>query len=118
MNPINSQTPGPLCGSISDATQIDGPDNSTVLLVSEWLGTSLEGCATAVLARNAYNAFDKAGRTLGVDASELAEKIDLAALITAARDLRDAAIRPNFGHHGRGAYELGVLGAILDKFPV
>ncbi len=34
-----------------------------------------------------YSAFDKAGRELGVDATELAKTIDLAALIRAAREL-------------------------------
>ena len=91
---MNQQAIGPLCGNPQDLTRIDASDGSSVLVLSEWLGTSVEGCATAILARNAYNAFDRAARELGVDAIELAESIDIAALVRRAvatsRDMEHA----------------------------
>jgi hypothetical protein len=43
--------------------------------------------ADANLLAAAYNAFDKAGRELGVDAATLAAQIDIAAILTALREM-------------------------------
>lgn len=44
--------------------------------------------ANATLLAASYTSYDKAGRELGVDATALAQSVDLAALIRAAQDLR------------------------------
>jgi hypothetical protein len=63
--------------------------------------------ANARLIPAALNAFDKAGRALGVDAAELAERIDLAALITALQAV-NARINGEFDHPALAAH--GPLG--------
>lgn len=96
MNP-NSQTPGPLNAvSLDREPRIYAPipsrGNYAVadVHVNDWdqqnpIISRDQAEANARLLAASFNAFDKAGRTLGVDAAELAERVDLAALIHAAR---------------------------------
>lgn len=75
---INQQTRGPLvaCDHYLHARE------KKFVAVSG--GDENQKEANARLLAASYNAFDKAARELGVDATELAERIDLAALILAA----------------------------------
>lgn len=85
---INAQTQGPI--------RNDGFGNFTApdgTIVASAHGPNLrsrhiEKVANSRLLAASFTAFDKAGRTLGVDAAELAERIDLAALILASQKLR------------------------------
>ncbi len=98
MNPINQQTAGPVeVGerdlyihlfapipgrnryAIADANIIDWGDSPII--------SRDQAIANARLIAAAYSAFDKAGRELGIDATELAGKLDLVALIHAAREV-------------------------------
>lgn len=92
--PINAQTAGPLC---TDGLHLHAPyhDEGTTLvadLVPHRLGSADRRPfdearqSNARLLAAAYTAFDRAGRTLNVDAAILAESIDVAALVCAARD--------------------------------
>lgn len=90
---MNTQTPGPLesdCGLIwpPDMTQPAAGVARAAFEFGSGFEPSEQERATARLLAASYNAFDKAGRELGIDAAELAERIDLAALIRAARDWR------------------------------
>ncbi len=98
----NAQTPGPIAPDTEDGTLIrdENGRGSVVSQGSEWHGSSVEGIANARLLASAYTCFDKAGRDLGIDASVLAESIDLAGLIGTLRsverglnDLEDACRR-------------------------
>lgn len=86
MNPINPQTPGPIVAVKHylhvPALPCPGYEQGACL-ASVGNITNREGDARLLAA--SFNAFDKAGRELGIDAAELAERIDLAALIHAAR---------------------------------
>ncbi len=92
-HPINSHTPGPFRHEGTELLDVgDVPSVPHAVIRSEgerWAAlvevTDGECEANARLVPAALNAFDKAGRTLGVDAAELAERVDLAALIHAAR---------------------------------
>lgn len=79
---INAQTAGPLRVS---HTILFAPDRS---VIARAFDDSAEEEANARLLASSYTAFDKAGRELGIDAAELAEKIDLAALIRGLNALR------------------------------
>ena len=115
---MNHHTEGPLKMATFPIIESSGfTFNVATINTSGFCAPDSEQRANAKLLRASYNAFDKAGRALGVDAAELAEQIDLATLIRAARELHDAASRPNFGYHGRGAYELDVLRDALAKLP-
>lgn len=93
---INSHTPGPFRHEGTELLDVgDVPSIPHAVIRSEgerWVAlvevTDGECEANARLVPAALNAFDKAGRTLGVDAAELAEKLDLAALIRAAHAAR------------------------------
>ncbi len=87
MNKINQQVPGPLIAGWHgefDACMADGAD---VLHVAEWLKFASQGISTARLARHAYTSYDAAGRALGIDATTLAQTLDLAALVRALHRL-------------------------------
>lgn len=102
MNPINSQTPGPvkanfsayhgsytlLCAQTPDSSRYVGTVQVYQTPRIMGLADEKEREANARLLAASYACFDKAGRTLGVDAAELAEKLDLAALISAAHAAR------------------------------
>lgn len=85
MNPINPQTPGPIVAVKHylhvPALPCPGYEQGACL-ASVGNVTNREGDARLLAA--SFNAFDKAGRELGIDAAELAERVDLAALIKAA----------------------------------
>jgi len=86
--PINAQTPGPIApgqnlpvtASLAPCFNLRGEPNPFLE----------ERCkdedANARLLRAGFNAFDKAGRELGIDAATLAERIDLAEVIRYALD--------------------------------
>jgi hypothetical protein len=92
---INLQTPGPLRPIPADPYK-----DFTHILISDCEGGGALGhspktteaqvgytryrATEARLLASAYTAFDKAGRALGMDAAELAEKIDLERLISVA----------------------------------
>lgn len=98
MNP-NSQTPGPLNAvSLDREPRIYAPipsrGNYAVadVHVNDWdqqnpIISRDQAEANARLLAASYTCLDKAGRALGVDAAELAESLDLAALIQAAREV-------------------------------
>lgn len=109
MNQINAQTPGKVSiherrpgfsghtlSLVAESAHPNGHDRERVEIV----GWGQIGCQTpeaiakklanARLLAASYTAFDKAARALGLDAATLAEGIDLAALIRAAREAREA----------------------------
>ncbi len=82
---INAQLPGPIAANLSDIgplVDIRTADSS------RQVAECMVGPETAALMAAAYSAFDRAGRSLGVDATELARSVDLAALIRSAHELR------------------------------
>lgn len=96
---MNAQTPGPLTprrshedasGPLFDLDEgetrpfvtLYAPDGSAVVRCHD-LATIRD--ADARLLAAGFNAFDRAGRSLGIDAATLAERLDLGALILAAR---------------------------------
>lgn len=88
MTPINQQTPGPLTVNGPFPEQIDYITlNAPSAGLSHVVRVNTLDVPSACLLAAAYSAFDKAGRELGIDAAELAESIDLAALILAAREV-------------------------------
>lgn len=92
---MNKQTPGPLylngsliCAALNHTraltenisvtlAEVNGPNRVDLIPERE---------ANKELLAASYNAFDKAGRELGVDAAELARTIDLAEVIRYALD--------------------------------
>ena len=95
MNPINSQTPGPLFNrqappQFPHSRNLETKMGDRVALVDPkpFWDTGLDGGTrhdtNARLLAASYTLLDRAGRELGIDAAELAEKLDLAALIRAA----------------------------------
>lgn len=92
---MNEQTPGPLTAHKSVIYWF--PPGKTVdhgylhiAAVTE-RDDRFVSDANARLLAAAYTAFDTAGRNLGIDAAELAERIDLAALIQTAGTILDLA---------------------------
>lgn len=91
-HPINSHTSGPFRHEGTELLDVgDVPSIPHAVIRSEgerWVAlvevTDGECEANARLIPAALNAFDKAGRELEIDAAELAERIDLSALIKAA----------------------------------
>jgi len=89
---INAQTPGPL-----KYDNISGPVNNDWAILSSYWGSQVrvDPCggdcyqrdANANLLAAAFNAFDAAGRELGIDAAKLATKVNLTALLRAAFDV-------------------------------
>lgn len=103
---LNAQTPGPL-----EWQTEEGGELCTNRGFALWAGDSLVAerrpespdiprepmGANARLLAASFNAFDRAGRALGVDAAELAEGLDLVALIHAAREcVVSASIRDGY----------------------
>ncbi len=93
---INAQIPGPLHVAVGGRTALfDANQNEVAFCATYGAGFGPMGCQfpwhfaaeNARLLAAGYNAFDRAGRELGIDAAALAGKIDLARLIRAARDL-------------------------------
>ena len=95
MSTINQQTPGPAWVDDDNCVATGGGDDyRTIAEVFRPNRRDLISIknANARLLAAAYTAFDKAGRDLGVDAAELAHRIDLAGLI---HFVRIAASYPN-----------------------
>lgn len=88
--PINQQTPGPLMVGRRRFSHEGQPLNADGEQVAYTLPHLLASEANAALLAASYTAFDRAARELGVDAVELAESLDLAAIIGTLRDLSDA----------------------------
>lgn len=93
---MNHQTPGPIFNrqappQFPHSRNLETKMGDRVALVDPkpFWDAGLDGAtrhkSNARLLAASYNSFDTAGRTLGVDAAELAESLDLAALIVAAR---------------------------------
>lgn len=93
MNTINAQTPGPVAAvsphpgqwALVPVNHGKAPECWTLAYVRDFQRNDAEN---ARLFAASYNAFDKAGRELGIDAAELAERIDLVTLIRAVRHWR------------------------------
>ena len=118
---MNNQTPGP---AILDGNRLIAPSGKTICPITrrcneanEWEWSSAANEANAALLAAAYSSYDKAGRALGIDACALAQTLDIAALVRAARSLVDASLADNFMTHGRGLYELAQIRAELAKIP-
>jgi hypothetical protein len=78
MSTINQQTPGPVV--TYRLSRDSDPDEREILVTGDFedeITGIISKSVDARLLAAAYNAFDKAGRELGVDAAELAEKVDL-----------------------------------------
>lgn len=97
---INKQTPGPLGAFIDTDNETYAPDPRDAAVIDDggrviaeirWLGDDNETLARMELFRASYTAFDAAGRTLGIDAATLAQRIDIVELISALRRLKHAA---------------------------
>jgi hypothetical protein len=86
---INAQTKGPVVGQGVDIWAKDNPDKPCRAIASiagpNRVDLIPEREANRRLFAAGFTMLDKAGRTLGVDAAELGESIDLAALIRTAR---------------------------------
>lgn len=81
----NAQTLAPLTFSRNQGCRmLHG--NGLQIAHTTGLHDDLADKANARLLAAAYTAFDRAGRTLNVDAAILAESIDVATLVCAARD--------------------------------
>jgi hypothetical protein len=88
---MNEQTPGPL--TYRSVTGLICTERGNLVFVAdtrrhkdEDRDMSAQDCANARLLAASYTLLDRTGRELGVDAAELAEKLDLVKLIQAARD--------------------------------
>lgn len=109
--PINQQTQGPL--------HVNGRriEDAQGVIVCEVAGIMPEGLANRPLLAAAYTSYDRAARELGVDAVELAESLDLAALIQdaakAAALIRAAYLNTNTMQEALGKR----LAALLSKLP-
>lgn len=117
MTAINQQTPGPLAvhgSTVDELHYIHGANRVCDLAKPSGFHRSpRETEANAALLAASFNAFDKAGRALGVDAAKLAESLDLAALIRAARDMQ----RILDGTLTRRPGRLDEIAALLAKLP-
>lgn len=104
--PINQQTPGP-CIARNGHLVIDG---AAIAHCRDHHG-DLEANAgpNAALFAAAYTSFDHAARELGVDAVELAESLDLAALVRLANAVQLGA--------GADAFPVACARALLSKLP-
>lgn len=100
---MNHQTPGPIFNrqappQFPHSRNLETKMGDRVALVDPkpFWDAGLDGetrhDTNARLLAASFNAFDKAGRELGIDAAELAEKLDLAALITAALAVNNARL--------------------------
>lgn len=98
---INGQTPGPLSAvptgtpsrmrdTYAQSIALVDADHANMIagVFSDQLGGQPVAESHARLLAASFNAFNRAGRALGIDAAELAEGIDLAAVITALRHAR------------------------------
>lgn len=107
---MNHQTAGPLTLSRGELTS----DNPGTLVAEAHGPTSAhrmeERAANRRLLAASYNAFDTAGRALGVDAAELAEALDLAKLIRIARAVVTSSRVPD-------CPELDSLARLINKLP-
>jgi hypothetical protein len=106
---INTQTPGPLTVAALSGKITAGGMTIAASYDLRHDSHGKEEHANRRLLAASYTAFDRAGRELGIDAVDLAERIDLAALIRAARELLDAAERDTFKSHGRGQSEIEAM---------
>ncbi len=96
----NRHTPGPLVWAGTEAepaayvslhgSTLDGNETRHVLTCS-----MEPTAADANLIAAAYTAFDKAARSLGVEAQDMAERLNLAALIRGVQEVLDAAAVPH-----------------------
>lgn len=115
---INQQTAGPLTSDTELSVRCSFAPH--IVFRSELRGYETrkpidDECeANARLLTVSYTAFDKAARTLGVDAAELAGAIDLAGLVGQLHDLVD-----RFGHNDspEDLEELDRARALLAKLP-
>ena len=118
---INAQTEGPLAYSTYLASHLFyGPASRCYVVMDtpQPHGMSEEEWnANRRLHLAARNVFDRAGRELGIDAAELAEKLDLVALIRAAIDAQESLGRmPDT----EGAYRITCwkqISSVLAPFP-
>lgn len=86
---MNDQTPGPVKIAGSYITRdVDGKTGHRLAWVMTD-GPYEQTAPTAALLAAAYTSYDKAGRELGVDATLLAQTIDIVALVRLARRVQD-----------------------------
>lgn len=89
---MNTQTPGPLTTKTLHGF-VRGyyvMHNGLTLATVGAPNDNGDPVANARLLASAYSAFDRAGRELGIDAAELAERIDLAKLLSTLRNCVNA----------------------------
>lgn len=130
--PINQQTPGPMVthdlGLPVGVIQVHTANRQTVVATVHYHAgsdnTPEDAKPNAALLAASYTLLDRAARKLGVDAVELAESIDLAALIrtlTACADALDIAFEAEgdtFGVHHNDAGDAAIEAcALLSKLP-
>lgn len=84
---LNPQTPGPLV-ALSSST-IDAQAKSAWIATIKERDSDGERAANQALLMASYNAFDKAGRTLGVSAEQLAQSLDVVRVIRFLDGLSD-----------------------------
>lgn len=81
---MNSQTPGPLAHHKAKIGILPGHTIETangLSILAFVYGINNDDTGNAALFTAAYTAFDRAGRELGLDATELAKSLDVAALV-------------------------------------
>lgn len=89
---MNAQTPGPVIASnphpgqfaLVPVNHTKQPDFWTLAYIRDFQSNDRDNAA---LFAAAYTSFDKAGRELGIDATKLAESIDMPSLINTLRAL-------------------------------
>jgi hypothetical protein len=115
---INAQTPGPLAVARDQFTHLEPDLHLTIFggfivarvnRFAASFGDKRDEKNAALLAAS-YTSFDKAARALGVDAVELAQSLDLAALIQKAALLA-------YGDESQAVINRYALREILEKLP-
>ncbi len=116
----NAQPPGPLLAAGPlPVTLIIRDGRRKRLQCDLHSGTAVELSAAGRLIGTAYTSYDKAGRALGIDAADLAGRLDLVALIRAARAVVLASERQrgrNAGAFSVPADAINALASPLLRF--
>lgn len=107
---INQQTAGPLSLDPVTGCLYDSQDVVIADTINDQspYGEKQQDANVALL-KSAYNAFDKAARTLGVDAAELAGAIDLAEMVSEIQLARERLDYAQNATHETPAFANGIL---------
>jgi len=112
---INAQTPGPVRVGLGHSLFVPAsPDNPDGMIAAiRYLGGSkvnlAETQANAHLLAASFNAFDRAGRALGVDATNLATHIDIAVLIATLRLYAETSLSPALARNALASLNVHAL---------